>query len=77
MQMASLFLHADCDFINATESGAEDIGWIDEGQDYPRPWWELSADDAPQPHARTRMRIRVMTWPKYGLPAGLWGLQPD
>jgi hypothetical protein len=28
------------DFIDETENGTDDIWWIDEGQDYPRLWWE-------------------------------------
>ena len=41
MQMASTYLEAGWDFVEETENGAEDIWWIDEGQDYPRLWWEL------------------------------------
>jgi len=41
MQTASTFLEAGWDFIDETENGTEDIWWIDEGQDYPRLWWEL------------------------------------
>ncbi|MFC1763387.1 GLUG motif-containing protein [Planctomycetota bacterium] len=40
MQTESTFTNADWDFINETENGTEDIWWIDEGQDYPRLWWE-------------------------------------
>jgi hypothetical protein len=40
MQMASAFLEAGWDFVDETENGIEDIWWIDEGQDYPRLWWE-------------------------------------
>ena len=28
------------DFVGETENGTDDIWWIDEGQDYPRLWWE-------------------------------------
>jgi len=41
MQTASTFLDADWDFVDETENGSDDIWWIDEGQDYPRLWWEL------------------------------------
>jgi len=41
MQTASTFLEAGWDFIDETDNGTEDIWWIDEGQDYPRLWWEL------------------------------------
>jgi hypothetical protein len=41
MQTANTFLEAGWDFVNETANGTEDIWWIDEGQDYPRLWWEL------------------------------------
>jgi len=41
MQMASTFLDAGWDLVDEIENGTEDIWWIDEGQDYPRLWWEL------------------------------------
>jgi hypothetical protein len=40
MQTASTFLDAGWDFVDETENGTEDIWWINEGQDYPRLWWE-------------------------------------
>jgi hypothetical protein len=40
MQTASTFLDAGWDFVDETENGTDDIWWIDEGQDYPRLWWE-------------------------------------
>ncbi|MBN2594931.1 MAG: hypothetical protein JXA81_15600 [Sedimentisphaerales bacterium] len=40
MQTALTFLEAGWDFVNETENGAEDFWWINEGQDYPRLWWE-------------------------------------
>ena len=45
MQIATTFLEAGWDFVDKTENGTEDIWWIDEGQDYPRLWWERSTDD--------------------------------
>jgi hypothetical protein len=45
MQMESTFTKAGWDFVAETENGTEDIWWIDEGQDYPRLWWERSTDD--------------------------------
>jgi len=42
MQTASTFLEAGWDFVGETENGIEDIWWIDEGQGYPRLWWEDS-----------------------------------
>jgi hypothetical protein len=40
MQTARTFLEAGWDFVGETENGMEEIWWIDEGQDYPRLWWE-------------------------------------
>jgi hypothetical protein len=40
MQRASTFLEAGWDFVGETANGTEDIWWIDEGQGYPRLWWE-------------------------------------
>jgi hypothetical protein len=42
MHTAKTFLDAGWDFIGETANGTEDIWWIDEGQDYPRLWWETS-----------------------------------
>jgi hypothetical protein len=44
MQIAATFLEAGWDFIDETENGTEDIWWIDEGQDYPRLWWEAAEE---------------------------------
>jgi hypothetical protein len=41
MQTATTFLDAGWDFVDETENGTEDIWWIDEGNDYPRLWWEF------------------------------------
>jgi len=43
MQTASTFLEAGWDFMGETDNGTEDIWWIDEGNDYPRLWWEVIA----------------------------------
>ena len=40
MQTAGTFLEAGWDFVDETANGTEDIWWINEGQDYPRLWWE-------------------------------------
>ena len=40
MQTASTFLDAGWDFVGEIENGTDDIWWINEGQDYPRLWWE-------------------------------------
>jgi hypothetical protein len=45
MQTAAMFLDAGRDFVDETANGTEDIWWIDEGQDYPRLWWELTAEN--------------------------------
>jgi hypothetical protein len=47
MQMASTFLDYGWDFVDETENGAEDIWWINEGQDYPRLWWEIGGGTSP------------------------------
>jgi hypothetical protein len=44
MQTAATFLEAAWDFVGETANGTEDIWWIDEGQDYPRLWWELPVE---------------------------------
>jgi len=46
MQMIHTFTNVGWDFANETANGTEDIWWIDEGQDYPRLWWE-GGDEAP------------------------------
>lgn len=40
MQKASTFIEAGWDFVDETTNGINDIWWIDEGNDYPRLWWE-------------------------------------
>jgi hypothetical protein len=40
MQTVTTFLEAGWDFVDETANGTEDIWWINEGQDYPRLWWE-------------------------------------
>jgi thioredoxin len=40
MQTAATFLDAGWDFLDETENGTEDIWRIDDGNDYPRLWWE-------------------------------------
>jgi len=44
-QMASTFLQAGWDFVDETTNGTEDIWWIDEGNNYPRLWWELIVEN--------------------------------
>ncbi|MDT8299957.1 MAG: rhodanese-like domain-containing protein [Sedimentisphaerales bacterium] len=45
IQMASTFLDAGWDFVDETNNGTEDTWWIEEGQDYPRLWWELVSEN--------------------------------
>jgi len=45
MMTARPFLAAGWDFVGEAENGTEDLWWIDEGQDYPRLWWELLDED--------------------------------
>ena len=40
MQTKSTFTDAGWDFVGETVNGTEDIWWIDEGNDYPRLWWQ-------------------------------------
>jgi hypothetical protein len=41
MQTATTFLEAGWDFMDEAANGTADTWWIDEGNDYPRLWWEL------------------------------------
>jgi thioredoxin len=41
MQTRSTFTNVGWDFVDETDNGTEDIWWIDEGNDYPRFWWEI------------------------------------
>jgi hypothetical protein len=45
MQSSRTFLAAGWDFAGEAAHGIEDIWWIEEGQGYPRLWWELPAGD--------------------------------
>jgi hypothetical protein len=47
MQTAGTYRNVGWDFIGETENGTEEIWWIDEGQDYPRLWWELGDEASP------------------------------
>ncbi len=45
MQLQSTFTNTGWwDFVDETTNGTDDIWWIDEGQDYPRLWWELGGE---------------------------------
>jgi hypothetical protein len=35
-----IFIEVSWDFVNEIKKGIEDIWWINEGQNYPRLWWE-------------------------------------
>ncbi len=45
MWRAATFLEAGWDFAGEEANGTEDLWWIDEGQDYPRLWFELPEAD--------------------------------
>ena len=45
MQIQSTFTDLYWDFVGETVNGTEDIWWIDEGNDYPRLWWEVVLSD--------------------------------
>jgi len=47
MQTAGMYLEAGWDFVGEAENGTAEIWWIDEGQDYPRLWWELGDEASP------------------------------
>jgi hypothetical protein len=42
MQTANTFLEVGWDFVDEVENGIDNTWWIDEGNDYPRLWWELN-----------------------------------
>lgn len=44
MQTTATYLDAGWDFVDETANGTEDLWWIDEGQDYPRLWWEAGQE---------------------------------
>jgi hypothetical protein len=45
MQTIGTFLAAGWDFVGGTNNGTEDIWWIEEGEDYPRLWWQRDVDE--------------------------------
>ena len=45
MQTQITYTNKGWDFIDETVNGTEDIWWIDEGNDYPRLWWEAVLSD--------------------------------
>jgi hypothetical protein len=47
MQTAATFLELEFgwDFVDETDDRNDDVWWIDEGQDYPRLWWELISEN--------------------------------
>jgi len=47
MQTAVTFIEAGWDFVGEAENGTENIWWIDEGNDYPRLWWEIGDEASP------------------------------
>ena len=42
MQTQATYTDASWDFVGEAANGIEDIWWIDEGNDYPRLWWEFT-----------------------------------
>jgi hypothetical protein len=64
MQTAATFLEAGWDFLDETENGTEHIWWIDEGQDYPRLWWQygLAFYPYPQDDAIDVVRPVIINW---------------
>jgi hypothetical protein len=49
MKTAKTYLDAGWDFVGETANGTKDIWRIDEGEDYPRLWWELGKEAKPKP----------------------------
>lgn len=41
MMDPNMFIAVGWDFVGETDNGTDDTWWIDEGNDYPRLWWEL------------------------------------
>jgi hypothetical protein len=41
MQDSNTYRNAGWDCAEETANGTDDLWWVDEGQDYPRLWWEL------------------------------------
>ena len=66
MQMTGTFLEAGWDFMDEMENGTEDIWWINEGQDYPKLWWQLGQLSAfsPNPLNGTKELIQptIQSW---------------
>jgi len=66
MQMTGTFLEAGWDFMDEMENGTEDIWWINEGQDYPKLWWQLGQLSAfsPNPQNGTKELIQpiILSW---------------
>jgi hypothetical protein len=54
--------------VDETENGTEDIWWIDEGNDYPRLWWQYTRAFSPYPQngAVNVPQPLILTW----LPGG-------
>jgi hypothetical protein len=67
MQTAQTFLDAGWDFVDETTNGTEDIWWIDEGQDYPRLWFQqgrplLASGPDPRNGSTDVSRSPVLSW---------------
>ncbi len=45
IQNIDTYLEAGWDFVGEVDNGTDDLWWIDDGQDYPRLWWESSGDE--------------------------------
>jgi hypothetical protein len=66
MQTASTFIEAGWDFVGETANGTEDIWWIDEGQDYPKLWWQPRPQSAfspnPQNGSKELIQPIILSW---------------
>ncbi len=60
MRMSGTFLEAGWDFVDETENGNEDIWWINEGQDYPKLWWQLGELFAFSPNPQNGIKELIL-----------------
>ena len=74
MQMSGTFFEAGWDFMDETENGTEDIWWINEGQDYPKLWWQLGQLSAfspnPQNGIKELIQPIILSWESVESTAG-------
>jgi hypothetical protein len=66
MQKAGTFIEAGWDFVDEIENGTEDIWWINEGQYYPKLWWQFGQMSAfspnPQNGIKELIQPIILSW---------------